>query len=273
MNESWSVIVLDTETTGTDVQRDQVVELSILAGTKDDAECWTERLRPDVEIHPEASAKHGITAADVKDCPRFKDVASQVRGFLEGAKVIIGYNLRKFDLPLLEAEFERAGEQAPDLNGKHVIDVLCLWQNCEPRTLESAHKRFVGTPLEGAHGAEADTRGTVRVLKGMVKAFELDRSLEAIAKRAATNWIGPSNHFQWQKGTAVVGFGKHHGVAACTVALQARDYLEFIVSKDFPRHVVEISKKLLTLSGRGRIESETFHAWLVASYGPPPAGE
>lgn len=272
-SENWSVIVIDTETTGTDVEHDQIVEISVQAGTKKDSECWTQRLKPDVPIAPEAEAKHGINAAAVANCPRFAKVASKVRKLLEGANAIIGYNLRKFDLPLIAAELSRAGEVVPDLNGKHIIDVLVLWQNCEPRTLESAHKRFVGSVLEGAHGAEADTRGTVRVLKGMVKAFGLETSVEALAKRAATNWIGPSNHFQWKNGTAIVGFGKHHGSLACVVAEQSPGYLEFIISKDFPKHVVEISMKLLKLSARGRVESDTFHAWLIENYGPPPAAE
>lgn len=272
-SETWSLIVLDTETTGTDVQKDQVVEISIQNGTTESAECWTQRLKPDVPIGSEAEAKHGISMADVAGCPRFKDVASKVRQLLEKASTIIGYNHRKFDLPLIAAELERAGEKMPDLNGKNIIDVLVLWQNCEPRTLEQAHKRFVGSELTGAHGAEADTRGTVRVLKGMVKAFGLETSVEALAKKSAVNWIGPSNHFQWKNGAAVLGFGKHHGVPACTVAEQAPGYLEFIVSKDFPKHVIEISMKLLKLSARGRIEGGVFHAWLIESYGPPPAEE
>lgn len=271
--DAWSIIVLDTETTGVDVQNDQVVEISIQAGTKETAECWTQRLRPDVPIGPEAEAKHGISMADVAKCPRFNAVAGKVRGLLEGASTIIGYNIRKFDLPLIAAELERAGEKAPDLNGKNIIDVFVLWQNCEPRTLESAHQRFAGSILEGAHSAEADTRATVRVLKGMVKAFALENTVEALAKRAATNWIGPSNHFQWEKGVAVVGFGKHRGMTACAMAEEAPGYLEFIISKDFPKHVVEISTRLLKLAARGQVESVSFHAWLIENYGPPPAAE
>jgi len=272
-SENWSVIVIDTETTGTDVERDQIVEISVQAGTKKDSECWTQRLKPDVPIAPEAEAKHGIGAAAVANCPRFAKVAGKVRKLLEGATAIIGYNLRKFDLPLIAAELKRAGEAVPDLNGKHIIDVLVLWQNCEPRTLESAHKRFVGSVLEGAHGAEADTRGTVQVLKGMVKAFALENTIEALAKRAATNWIGPSNHFQWEKGVAVVGFGKHRGMTACAMAEEAPGYLEFIISKNFPKHVVEISTRLLKLAARGQVDSVSFHAWLVESYGGPPPSD
>ena len=51
-----SILVIDTETTGTDPQRDQVIELSILKGLRDDAPCRTWRIKPAVAVPAEAQA-------------------------------------------------------------------------------------------------------------------------------------------------------------------------------------------------------------------------
>lgn len=271
-SEAWPVIVLDTETTGIDVEKDRIVEISIQAGAAKDAACWTQRINPGIPIPAGATETHGITDADVAKCPPFRDFAGEIGRRLTEAKVIVGYNIRRFDIPLLLAELQRAGAKPVDLNGKHLIDVLCLWQNCEPRTLESAHRRFVGTELEGAHGAEADTRATGRVLKGMMKAFGLENSYEALARKSGSNFIGFSNHFQWQEGVAVFGFGKYRGQPLHVVAGENPGYFDFILSKDFPKHVHEISGELIRRSGRSFVLEE-FHAWLVEGYGGPPNNE
>lgn len=272
-DKTTGVIVIDTETTGVDVSRDQIIEITIQAGTAEDAECWTRRIKPSVAIPPAATAVHGISDADVADCPPFQAFAGEISRRLGEAEVIIGYNMRRFDLPLVLAELERAGERLPDLSAKCLIDVYCLWQNCEPRTLSDAHRRFVGQPLDGAHGAEGDTRGTARVLTGMVKAFGLGADWAGLAEKSATNWLGFSSHFQWQEGVAVFGFGKHRGKALHAVGAQDPGYFEFIIGNDFPSHVVAISRELLRRRDGGLFSVVEFHAWLVASYGGPPVAE
>lgn len=270
---SQVVLVLDTETTGTDVQNDQVVELSMMDGIKKDAPCWTVRIKPHVAISPEAQAKHGISMEDLAGCESFSAYAGKVKAKLEAADVLVGYNLRKFDLPLLQAELCRAGVGEAELSGKHLVDVYCLWQNCEPRTLESAHKRFVGGDLDGAHSAEADTRATAAVLKGMARAFKVEETWNGLAKASATNWIGASNHFQWQAGVAVVGFGKHRGKPLEVLAETEPGYLDFIIGRDFPKHVVAICERMVKLSADGRLTRERLTAWLVEEFGAAPSEE
>jgi len=270
MDETWSVIVFDTETTGIDVQNDRIVEISIQSGTSDDGPCWTQRINPGIPIPPEATATHGISDADVASCPPFAAVASLVRKRLSEAQVVIGYNSRRFDIPLVAAELERAGEKAVDFLGKQIIDVLCLWQNCEPRTLSNAHLRFAGKPLDGAHGAEHDTRGTGRVLSGMIRDFKLENTWEALAKKSATNSIGLSNHFQWQDGVAVFGFGKFRGQPLHLIAFQEPDYIDYILKKDFPRHVLDICGEVVRRRCVAAFDLDHFNAWLVETYGPPP---
>lgn len=171
--ETERVVVVDVETTGLDSARDQILEIAIRDGVGEEAATWTQRVRPSIPIPASASAVHGITNEDVAAAPSFADIAEEVRRRIEGAAVIIGYNVG-FDLSVLSAEFARAGTAPLDLERTAIVDPYHVWRNVERHTLTGAHERFVGEPLNGAHGAAADVAATVRVLHRMRSAFGLD---------------------------------------------------------------------------------------------------
>src|SRR4029079_1806743 len=90
--------VIDLETTGTDPQKDRIVEISILKLLPDSRQVHrTRRLHPGLPIPAAASAVHGITDADVADEPRFVQVADGLLRFLDGCD-LCGFNLKRFDL-------------------------------------------------------------------------------------------------------------------------------------------------------------------------------
>ena len=97
-------VAVDCETTGTDPERDRIVEVAVVRDGSRRA--W--RVFPGVPIPAEATAVHGIADADVAASPRFADVAHEVAAALAGA-IVVTFNGRAFDLPLLRAECERAG--------------------------------------------------------------------------------------------------------------------------------------------------------------------
>lgn len=61
---------------------------------------------PEMPIPPESSVIHGITDDMVKDCPTFKQVAHKILRFIDHAD-LGGFNIQRFDLPLLAEEFLR----------------------------------------------------------------------------------------------------------------------------------------------------------------------
>lgn len=262
-----AILVLDVETTGKDRATDQIVELCLLLGLGPDAECRGWRIRPTVPIHPEAQAVHGITAADLESCPPFRDVASQLVAYLTAAEVIVGYNVA-FDLDIVQAELQRAGQQPLDLTGKHVVDVLRLWQHVEPRTLVAAHERFCGSQLTDAHAASADVAATARVLGAMLDRFGLTGwpwpELAAIANPfpGRENWIGPSHHIQWDRGNPVFAFGKHKGYR---IDLVDPGFLSWVLGKDFPAHVKEVCRAALQQRG------SLLETWIAERFGRPAA--
>jgi len=249
MNGNTKVIVLDAETTGTDKRIDQVIELCIQQGLFPDkcqhsSKVW--RFKPSILIQPEAQAVHGISAADLADCPRFQECASEVRQALEGADVIVGYNV-SFDLEMIHAEFARSG-QSPLKLTTTVVDAYALWRQMEPRTLKAAHERFAPrASFDNAHSAGADVAATGRVLLGMLRSFGLaGQTWEAIAdicEPERKTWVGPSSHIVINEaGEPILNFGKFKGTCVYDAD---RDYLRWVAGKDFPRHVQDICKASL----------------------------
>jgi len=244
------LIVFDVETTGTDRTRDQVIELCMQLGIGDGARSRTWRVKPSIPISPGAQAVHGISMEDLEDCPPFAAIADRVRDIIAWADVLVGYNLR-FDIEMLQAEYERLGLPPLDLRDKNIIDPFRMWQHFEPRSLQHAHKRFVGGEFGDAHSAEADVAATGRVLHGMLEAFGVAGAewsqLFDICEPDRKSWIGPSRHIQRDAdGTPVIGFGKHSGTKVFELARsEDGNYLRWIMSKDFPAHVRDICHKAL----------------------------
>jgi DNA polymerase-3 subunit epsilon len=278
------IIVFDVETTGTDRRRDQVIELSVQfgldahsreSGDGQGARTRTWRVRPSVAINPEAQAVHGITMEDLVECPPFGapgGAGEEFRRIFDEAEILVGYNLA-FDIEMLQAEYERLGQPRLDLTGKLVIDPLRMWQQHEPRTLQEAHKRFVGGEFEAAHTATADVQATGRVLRGMMSAFGIEtEDWSAVARSCGPgrkDWVGPSRHIRWSsEGSAVLGFGKHSGTPVRDLARGAgKGYLQWLLSKDFPAHVHDICNRALELDADG------FDGWIHQTFGGPRASQ
>jgi DNA polymerase III subunit epsilon len=264
-----SIVVLDVETTGKERSTDQVIELCLQLGIDASSGSRTWRIKPSAAIHPEATAVHGITAADLADCPAFAAAAAEFRPLIEGADVIVGYNVA-FDLDMLAAEFARATLPPLDLAGKRIVDVLRLWHHVEPRTLVAAHEKFCGEALVDAHQASADVAATARVLVSMLETFGLtDKEWSEIAAisdpfSGREAWVGPSPHVQRDAtGAVVFGFGKHKGLQVDQVD---PGFLRWVLAKDFPPHV----KKICGVALERRRQ---FKDWIAQYYPPPTARE
>jgi len=267
------IVIFDCETTGTDRLQDQVIELCIQRGLGDGAPSQTWRIKPSVAIHPGALAVHGITLAELEGCPPFAEVAAEIAQVFAETDVIVGYNIA-FDIDMLQAEYTRIGKPLLDLNGKKIVDAFRLWQQCEPRSLQHAHQRFVGNGFSAAHSATADVAATGRVLTGMLRAFDLaDHDWQAIACKCdpqhaeRASWVGPSRHLRWEGGVIVLGFGKHSNAPVHQLAAGPdRSFLRWVVERDFPVHVGEVCRAALDLGG------DEFLAWARRRFpalGPP----
>ncbi|MDX9907783.1 MAG: 3'-5' exonuclease, partial [Bacteroidales bacterium] len=114
--------VFDLETTGTNISTDRIVEICIVKAMPDGSrQIYSKRINPVIPISKESISVHGITDLDVKDCPRFNDLAVELDQFLTDCD-LSGYNAIKFDIPLLVEEFLRAGIDF-SLMDRNIVDV------------------------------------------------------------------------------------------------------------------------------------------------------
>lgn len=257
-------LTFDTETTGLDTSKDQIIEISIQIGLGEDAEIKTWRIKPTKKISKEATAVHGIANQDLKDCPSFKEVGGDIVKLFDSAEVIIGYNVL-FDLQILQAELSRNGFKQIALNEKKILDPLNIWRRMRPRKLTDAYKKFCGKDLEGAHSAEADVKATAEVYSAMHKRFELDKlSIEELsAMSMPSDWVGISHHIKWRNKTPVFSFGKGNGKPVWDFIQSDPSYARWMKNADFPPHVTEICDNAVEM------EKDEFLSWIAKSYPQP----
>jgi DNA polymerase-3 subunit epsilon len=238
------IIFFDLETTGIDIMHDRIVELSLIKvypnGTE---EVKSRRLNPERPIPAEATAVHGITDEDVKDAPTFKQVAKDLARIFEGCDVA-GFNSNRFDIPLLEEEFLRAGVDF-DFSKRQFIDVQTIFHKMEQRTLIAAYKFYCGKDLTDAHSAEADTRATYEVLKAQLDRYpNLENDVTFLSEFSTHNKnVDLAGRMIYNENKVeVFNFGKHKGKPVEEVLKKEPSYYGWMMQGDFPLN----TKKVLT---------------------------
>ena len=198
---------------------------------------------------PKASSDiHGITNDMVKDAPTFKDVANEVKQFIEGAD-IGGYNSNRFDIPLLVEEFLRAGINFT-LDGRKLVDVQRVFHLMEQRTLGAAYKFYCQKTLEGAHGAEVDASATYEILEAQIERYPaLGATLEAIcAFCGEEDIVDFARRFIKVDCVEVFNFGKHKGRPVEDVLKSEPQYYDWMMKGDFPMHTKQKLTEILNRS-------------------------
>ncbi|MDR2814327.1 MAG: 3'-5' exonuclease [Prevotellaceae bacterium] len=235
LNLKNPIAVLDLETTGVDVSRDRIVEVSIIKVMPDGREeVKTQRINPTIPIPAESTKVHGITDEDVKDCPTFKEVAKNLAAYLEGCDVA-GYNSIKFDVPLLVEEFLRVGVEV-DFRSRRMVDVQNIFHRMEQRTLAAAYKFYCQKDLVNAHSAEADTRATYDVLLAQLDRYpELQNDVAFLAEFSAKNRnVDYAGRIVLDdNGNEIINFGKHKGRKVTEVLAREPSYYAWMMNGDF----------------------------------------
>lgn len=234
----------DLETTGINVGKDRIVEISVLKvfpnGNK---ESKTLRVNPEIPISPEATAIHGISNEDVANEPTFKEIAPMIWEMIKDSD-IAGYNSNRFDVPLLAEEFLRAGIDL-DLDKHRLVDVQVIFFKKEPRDLSAAYKFYCDKTLENAHSAAADVEATYEILKAQLEKYEdLENDIKFLSEYTSqrktadlAGMIGIDDN-----GNEVFNFGKYKGQAVREVFQKDQGYYGWIQNADFPLY----TKKVLT---------------------------
>ncbi|PVW16362.1 3'-5' exonuclease [Marixanthomonas spongiae] len=244
LNLTKPICFFDLETTGTNVAKDRIVEISILKvfpnGNK---ESHTWRVNPEMPIPPSTTAVHGITNEMVENEPTFKELAHKVQELMKDSD-LAGYNSNRFDIPLLAEELLRA-EVDFDLKKAKAVDVQTIFHKKEKRTLEAAFKFYCDKDLTDAHSAEADTNATYEVLKAQLDRYEdVENDINFLSTFSAhKNYADFAGFVGYNKqGEEVFSFGKHRGKKVTDIIEKEPGYFGWLLNADFPLY----TKKVLT---------------------------
>ena len=235
LNLKKPLVFFDLETTGINITKDRIVEISYLKVMPDGKEeCKTRRVNPQMPIPKEATAIHGISDEDVKDCPVFKELAKSLATQIEGCD-LAGFNSNRFDIPMLAEEFLRADVDI-DLCKRKFIDVQTIFHKMEQRNLVAAYKFYCDKELTDAHSAESDTRATYEVLKAQLDRYsELENSVDALSAFSSfNNNVDFAGRMIYnESGEEVINFGKYKGQLVKDVFKKDIGYYGWMMQGDF----------------------------------------
>lgn len=247
LNLKNPLVFFDLETTGINITKDRIVEISFLkVYPNGKEEVRSRRINPEMPIPEQATAIHGITDDDVKDCPTFRQIAKSLAEQLEGCD-LAGFNSSRFDVPMLAEEFLRVGVDF-DMSKRKFVDVQIIFHKKEQRTLEAAYKFYCDKELINAHSAEADTLATYEVLKS-----QLDRypDLENDVEKLSAEYSSFNNNVDFagrivlnENGVEVFNFGKHKGRPVADVFRDEPSYYSWMIDGDFPLNTKQMLTKI-----------------------------
>ena len=169
------LVIFDLETTGLDLVKDRIIQISYIKVNPDGSEeRGNELVNPEKPIEPIITQLTGISNEDVKDKPTFKQLGAVLADKFTGCD-FAGFNSNHFDIPLLAEEFLRAGIDF-DFSKCKMIDAQTIFHKMERRNLAAAYKFYCGRKMEEdfeAHRADQDTEATYRVLMGELDTFPI----------------------------------------------------------------------------------------------------
>lgn len=246
--------IIDLETTGVNLGTDRIVEIAIVKIQPDGSKVVKRKLiNPEMPISAISVEMHGLTNEMLKDAPTFKQVANEIKQFLDHCD-LAGYNSNRFDIPMLAEEFLRVGLDF-EFKGRRLIDVQKVFHMMEQRTLSAAYKFYCNKNLEDAHSAEADASATWDILQAQLEKYpQLGNSIESILKvLGEDNIVDFARRMIMENGVEVFNFGKHKGRAVAEVLRIEPQYYDWMMKGDFPMHtkqkLTEIFNRTLLKKG------------------------
>ena len=263
LNLTKPLIVFDLETTGLDLVKDRIIQISYIKVFPDGTE-QRENLfvNPERPIPVEVMQLTGITNEQVQDQPTFKQLSTKLAQQFTGCD-FAGFNSNHFDVPMLAEEFLRAGVDF-DFSKCRLIDAQTIFHKMERRNLAAAYKFYCGRKMEDdftAHKADEDTEATYRVLMAELDMYapgkqeepdrQLNNDMEELARFSKTNDnVDFAGRIVWKDMTDAQGnvmtdkdgkprkyevfnFGKYKGWGVTDVLHRDPGYYSWMLSSDF----------------------------------------
>jgi DNA polymerase-3 subunit epsilon len=268
------LVIFDLETTGLDLVKDRIIQISYIKVNPDGSEeRGNELVNPEKPIEPIITQLTGISNEDVKDKPTFKQLSATLADKFTGCD-FAGFNSNHFDIPLLAEEFLRAVIDF-DFSKSKMIDAQTIFHKMERRNLAAAYKFYCGRKMEDdfeAHRADQDTEATYRVLMGELDKYApganedpdkvLENDMQKLAEFSRTNNnVDFAGRIVWgevkdrngntvldeegnPKLTEVFNFGKHKGIPVADVLHIDPGYYSWILAGDFTYNTKQVLTRI-----------------------------
>ncbi len=255
------LVIFDLETTGLDLVKDRVIQLSYIKVYPDGREeRGNEIINPEKPIDPVITQLTGISNEDVKDKPTFKQIAAILSEKFTGCD-FAGFNSNHFDIPLLAEEFLRAGIDF-DFSKCRLIDAQTIYHKMERRNLAAAYKFYCGRKMEDdfeAHRADQDTEATYRVLQAELDMYApgvqeepdrvLQNDMQMLADFSKMNEnVDFAGRIIWSElngvKTEVFNFGKYKGRSVAEVLRLDPGYYSWILAGDFTYNTKQVLTRI-----------------------------
>ena len=249
---SRPIVFIDLETTGINIAIDRIIEIAIIKILPDKTKVVKHKLiNPQMPIPKASTEIHGITDDKVKGAPAFKEVANELKQFIDNAD-LSGYNSNRFDIPLLMEEFLRAGISL-DMNNRRMLDVQSVFHMMEKRTLEAAYKFYCQKELIDAHSAEADASATWEILEAQLERYSnLGNTVDTVLQfTGEEKYVDFAKRFVMDKDVEVFNFGKYKGRSVADVLKAEPQYYDWMMKGEFPLHT---KQKLTEIFNRAMLK-------------------
>lgn len=235
------LLIIDLETTGTWIEKDKIVEIGMIKCMPDGIrQTYVKRVNPGIPIPPTVSDLIGITNEDVKNAPRISDIAKEVLAFI-GDSELGGFNIERFDLPVLERELATGGVSF-EWRDRVIYDAQKIYHVNEKRDLTAAYQFYCKKKLLNAHSALGDAEATLEILDAQVKQYgKEDEKIEALQDfnyEPLAEYFDEHKKFRWWNKELYPMFGKY--AKKCSIAKISKidsEYLEWMLTRDFSDEV------------------------------------
>ena len=239
------IVFFDLETTGLQIAKDRIVEISILKvfpNGNQESKTWL--VNPTIPIPEETTNIHGISDDKVANEPTFNELAEEISELIHNCD-LGGYNSNKFDIPLLAEEFLRSGIDF-DMKNRKAIDVQNIFHKMEQRTLVAAYKFYCDKDLTNAHSAEADTIATYEILLSQLDKYdELENNVSFLSEfsERGGKFADMAGFIRYNKEEEeILSFGKYRGITLKQIWNENPGYFSWIQNADFPLYTKNIMK-------------------------------
>ena len=256
LNLTKPLVIFDLETTGLDLVKDRIIQISF------------------IKVYPDGKEERGNELINPEK--HIEPIITQLTGISDFA----GFNSNNFDIPLLAEEFLRAGIDF-DFSKCKLIDACSIFRKMERRNLASAYKFYCGRKMEEdfeAHRADQDTEATYRVLMGQLDKYApganedpekvLENNMQALADFSKMNKnVDFAGRIVWSeikdadgkpvldengepKMIEVFNFGKYKGMPVIEALKRDPGYYGWILQGDFTYNTKQVLTRIRLASAK-----------------------